>query len=148
MDIYTDGFPGNSNNINQGAIPFVTNLRQDVLTNTNFFTARWTGLYMQLGLMTIPANGEAGLDMLINSDQFYYIEQGTALVIMGMSQEYLNFQTQAYKGFSIFVPSGTWHNILNIGNINLKMFLTIAPPFLPYNTNFEKTEDWIPAKYY
>ncbi len=148
MDIYTGGFPGSTNNINQGPNPFVTNLRQDVLNNTNFFTARWTGLYMQLGLMTIPVNGEAGLDMLINSDQFYYIEQGTALVIMGMRQEYLNFQTQASRGFSIFVPSGTWHNILNIGNINLKMSLTIAPPFLPYNTNFEKTEDWVPAKYY
>lgn len=148
MDIYTGGFPSSSNSINQGPNPFVTNLRQDVMINTNFFTARWTGRYMQLGLMTIPVNSEVGLDMLINSDQFYYIEQGTALVVMGMSRGSLNFRTQAQSGFSIFVPSGTWHNILNIGNNNLKMFLTIAPPFLPYNTNFERSEDWVPAKYH
>lgn len=148
MDIFTGGFPGSSNNINQGAIPFVTNLRRDVMINTNFFTARWTGRYMQVGLMTIPVNGEAGLDMRLNSDQYYYIEQGAALVTMGMSQEYLNFQAQAHSGFSIFVPSGTWHNIFNIGNVDLKMSLTISPPFLPYNTNFETTDDWIPAVYY
>ncbi|WMC93758.1 cupin domain-containing protein [Kineothrix sp. MB12-C1] len=118
------------------------------MTNTNFFTAHWTGLYMQLGLMTIPVNGNAGVDMRINTDQSYYIEQGTALVMMGTSQEHLNFQAQAHTGFSILVPSRTWHDIFNIGNVDLKMSLTIAPPFLPYNTNFERTEDWIPTRYY
>lgn len=148
MDISTEGFSSNAGSINQGPIPYVTNLRRDIIENNNYFTALWTGRYIQVGLMTVPVNGKTGLDMRINTDQIYYVEQGAALVTMGMSQEYLNFQLQAYSGFSIFVPAGTWRNIFNIGKMDLKMSLTISPPFLPYDTNFKTGKDWIPSVYY
>ncbi len=148
MDIYTGGFPNSSNSIHQGPNPFVTNLRQDVLNNTNFFTTRWTGLYMQMGLMTIPVSGQSGLDMFINFDQIYYIEQGLASVAMGTIRESLDFQARAYSGFSIFIPARTWNNVYNVGNIDLKMSVTIAPPFFPHDTNFKMFEDWVPTKYY
>lgn len=147
MDIFTGGAPDDLDDIFQGPDPFVTNLKQDTVDNTNFFTARWTGRNMQLGLMNVPVNSDTGLDMRQNTDQFYYIERGYSLIVMGASRDHLDFQAHAHDGFSILVPAGTWHNIVNVGYTDLKIFVIMSPPFLTYNTIFEKFEDWIPSKY-
>jgi len=72
-----------TNIIDQGPRPFVTDLRQDTISNTYFRAARWTCKNMQLTLMSVPIDSDIGLDVHQTSDQFFYIEQGSALVIMG-----------------------------------------------------------------
>ena len=36
--------------------------------------------------------------------------------------------------FAIFIPAGTWHNVINTGNIPLKLYSIYAPPNHPFGT--------------
>ena len=142
MDYFTGVSPDNQNEVGQGSIPHVTDLRQETLNNTLFYTTRWTSKNMQFALMSVPVNTETGLDVHYNSDQFFYIEKGDALVYMGSCYDCLNIQTRVYEGYAIVVPAGTWHNVVNISGSDLKMFSIFAPALHSYNTVFRTTQEW------
>lgn len=59
---------------------------------------------------------EIGLEMHHDTDQFLRVEEGYGLVMMGKSKDNLNYQTKINKDSAIFVPAGTWHNVINCGN--------------------------------
>lgn len=44
-----------------------------------------------------------------------------ALVKMGAYENLVNNQKKACVGDTIFIPAGTWHNIINIQNAPLKL---------------------------
>jgi mannose-6-phosphate isomerase-like protein (cupin superfamily) len=51
----------------------------------------------------------------------------------------------AYKkpikpGSGVFIPAGTWHNIVNTGDTPLKLFTVYAPPHHPHGTVHETKE--------
>lgn len=142
MDLNTSGSPDNQINRSQDSVPYVTNLRQEALNNTHFFASRWTSKNMQYAHMSIPVATETGLDVHYNSEQFFYIEQGEALAIMGFYQECLDIQAHIYKGHAIIVPAGIWHNVVNISNLDLKMYTIYAPAFHNYNTVYNTQEEW------
>lgn len=120
--------------VDYGPDPFVINIDRATMQNTNYRTALWTGCYLQLTLMSIPVNGEIGLEVHPDTDQFLRIESGNGLVMMGSSQDRLNYQRPVCSGFAIFVPAGTWHNIVNTGNQPLKIYTIYAPPHHPRGT--------------
>ncbi len=117
-----------------GPEPIVINIDKATKQNDTFRTALWTGNHLQLTLMSINAGGEIGAEMHPDTDQFLRIEQGQAFVMMGSSKENLNFQRKVSKDYAIFIPAGTWHNVINIGNIPLKMYSIYAPPKHPRGT--------------
>ncbi|MEG0592460.1 MAG: cupin domain-containing protein [Coprobacillus sp.] len=102
--------------------------------NQNFRTAFWTGQYLQLTLMSIPVNEEIGLETHKETDQYIRIEEGYAYVMVGKNQCQMDEQWQLCTGDAIFVPAGTWHNIINIGNCALKISSVYAPPHHPFGT--------------
>ncbi len=142
MDFNTGGSPYNQNSINQGSVPYITDLRQEVIDNTLFYITRWTSRNLQFALMSVPVNTETGLDVHYNSDQFFYIERGEALAYMGNCYNCLNIQVRVYEGYAIIVPAGTWHNVVNIGSSDLKMYSIYAPAMHSYNTVFRTTQEW------
>lgn len=111
-----------------GPEPFVVNIEKATLMNPNFRTTLWTGNYLQLTLMSIPVGGEIGLEMHPHVDQFLRLEAGYGLVQMGQSPEKLNYQTNVKAGYAIFVPAGTYHNLINVGNNAIKLYSIYAPP--------------------
>lgn len=117
-----------------GPRPFVTNIEQATVQNTNYRTALWTGCNLQLTLMSIPVGGEIGLEMHPDTDQFLRFEEGTGMAIMGPARDCLNFQRPVCSGFALFVPAGTWHNVINTGNQPLKIYTIYAPPHHPHGT--------------
>ena len=117
-----------------GPKPFVTNIMRVARQNQNFRTAFWTGCHLQMTLMTIVPCGEIGVEMHPDTDQFIRIEEGQALVRMGGCRENLDFQCRLRAGDAIFVPSGTWHNVINTGNCPLKLSSIYAPPQHPRGT--------------
>ena len=117
-----------------GPEPFVVNLSKATRQNTNYRKALWTGAHLQLTLMSIPVGGEIGLEVHPDTDQFLRLESGSALVMMGPTENCLNFQTPASGGSAVFVPAGTWHNIVNTGNTPLKLYTVYAPPHHPHGT--------------
>ncbi|NLL76171.1 MAG: cupin domain-containing protein [Clostridiales bacterium] len=141
MDFNTGGSTG-SINIGSANTIFVADLSQEVINNNLFFTTKWSSRNLQFAYISVPVGSDTGLDMHQNSAQLFYIEQGSALVIMGTCQECLDFQSFANDGFGIFVPVGIWHNIVNLGQIDLKMFTLYAPAFHSFNAVYATKEEW------
>lgn len=130
--------PDNGNNYmvlkDYGPEPFVINIDRATKQNDTFRTALWTGNHLQLTLMSINAGEEIGLENHPDIDQFLRIEQGQGLVKMGQSKDNLNFQRSVGNGYAIIIPAGTWHNLINTGNIPLKLYSIYAPPQHPRGT--------------
>lgn len=117
-----------------GPCPFVIDIDRATKQNKTFRTALWTGSHLQLTLMSIPVRQDIGLEMHSNLDQFIRIEEGRGIVKMGPCKERANFQKKVTDDTAIFVPAGTWHNIINIGNKPLKLYSIYAPPEHPRGT--------------
>lgn len=117
-----------------GPEPFVVNIDEATKQNNYFRIALWTGCYLQLTLMSINVGEDIGLEMHPNLDQFLRIEQGQGLVMMGKDKNYLDFQRYVADDYAIIIPAGTWHNLINTGNIPLKLYSIYAPPQHPYGT--------------
>ena len=109
-----------------GPNPYVVDIEELTLENTNFRTAAWTGSNMQMTLMSIEAGDDIGLEVHEDHDQFLRIEEGTARVEMGPNENELKFY-DAEDDFAIFVPAGVWHNIINTGDGPLKLYSIYAP---------------------
>ena len=117
-----------------GPEPFVVNIEQATLRNRNFRTALWTGCYLQLTLMSIPAGSEIGLELHPDTDQFLRIESGSGVVRMGACKDRPDFQKYVGAGDAVFIPAGTWHNLINTGRCPLKLYSVYAPPHHPHGT--------------
>ena len=132
---------------NQKPEPYVENVSQKAVQNTNYRTEIWTGCHAQMTLMCIPACSDIGLEMHADTDQLIRIEQGMALVKMGDCERQLDYQKKVCMGDVIFVPAGTWHNVINIGRSPLKLSSVYAPPHHPAGTIHRTKEEAENAHY-
>jgi mannose-6-phosphate isomerase-like protein (cupin superfamily) len=123
-----------SSNRDCGPEPFVTNIADAVRRNKNFRTAIWTGCRLQSTLMCISVGDDIGLECHPDTDQFLRIECGKGMVCMGPCEDDLNFRCSVCEGSAVFVPAGTWHNIICTGNCPLKLYSIYAPPHHPRGT--------------
>lgn len=123
-----------------GSTPFVVNIEQATEQNNNYRTALWTGKHLQLTLMSIPVGGDVGLEIHPTTDQFFRIEEGQGLVQMGDTQDNLDYQQMAYEDYIVMVPAGKWHNVTNVGNQPLKVYVLYAPPQHPFGTVHQTKE--------
>nr|WP_319487633.1 cupin domain-containing protein [uncultured Caproiciproducens sp.] len=143
----------NHSNQNDGGLedfgpePFVINIDRATRKNNTFRTALWSGSHLQLTLMSICVGEDIGLENHPNLDQFIRIEQGQGLVKMGESKDNLNFQKRVAEDYAIIIPAGTWHNLINIGNVPLKLYSIYAPPQHPRGTIHKTKADAIAAEH-
>lgn len=124
-----------------GPCPFVINIEEAAKRNNYFRLALWTGKYLQLTLMSIDVGSDIGLEMHPDVDQFIRIEQGQGLVLMGNSPDNLTFRAKVCDDYAIFIPAGTWHNLVNIGPVPIKLYSIYAPPEHPHGTVHKTKED-------
>lgn len=117
-----------------GPCPFVVNIEEAARQNNFFRIALWTGKHLQLTLMSINVGEDIGLEMHPNLDQFLHIEQGEGLVQMGNTKDNLHYQAKVCHDYVIFVPAGTWHNVINTGSVPIKLYSIYAPPAHPHGT--------------
>lgn len=137
---YGGDFMGkHSCNLDRGGESYVLNISKVTMANNNYRTALWTGNHLQLTLMSIRVGGEIGLEVHPDTDQFLRIEQGNGLVKMGKDKDSLLYQKRVGAGSAILVPAGTWHNLVNTGNIPIKLYSIYAPPNHPKGT-IQKTK--------
>ena len=114
--------------------PFAANIPESAQHNRNFRTTLWTGRHLQMTLMCIPVCGEVGLEMHPHTDQFLRVEAGQALVRAGYTKEKQETLCCLHPGDGLFIPCGTWHNILNNGRCPLRLSSVYAPPQHPRGT--------------
>lgn len=117
-----------------GPEPCVLDVEQMAMCNKNFRVAVWTGCNVQMTLMCIPKCGEIGLEMHEDTDQLLRVEHGCAVVKMGKCKCQQEDRRYLYKGDVVFVPAGTWHNVINAGKMPLKISSIYAPPNHPWGT--------------
>lgn len=114
--------------------PWVKNIEEETKNNTTFRTAKWTGKYLQLTVMNIKPGEDVGLEVHETVDQFLRVEAGTAHVTFGPSKDEITEEFDVEDDFAIIVPAGTWHNIINTGDADLKLYSIYAPPNHPDGT--------------
>lgn len=109
--------------------------------NQNFRTALWTGEHLQVTLMSIPVGEDIGLEVHEDTDQFIRIEQGCAMVRFGETRNTAGDIRVINSHFAVIIPAGTWHNIVNCGNVPLKVYSIYAPPHHPFGTVHRTKEE-------
>lgn len=120
-----------------GKAPFVTNIETATLENTNYRTALWTGELLQVTLMSIPVGGDIGAEVHNENDQFLRVEQGHGRVIMGESADKITLDTEVGPEDAILIPKGAYHNVLNIGQEDLKIYSIYGPAHHAHGTVHE-----------
>lgn len=111
----------------QGRKPFVTDIEHETVENTNFRTTLWTGAHLQLTVMSIPPGGDIGLEVHEENDQFLRVEQGRGRCEMGPEEGRFTFVRAVADDDIILVPAGTWHNVTNTGDDDLKVYVLYGP---------------------
>ncbi len=109
-------------------IGYVGNIEDSTKQNKDFRKVLYTGTYAQLVVMNLQIGEEIGLETHTSVDQFFRIESGTAKVIMNGDESTLT------DGMVAIVPAGVAHNLINIGEISLKIYTLYSPPNHPAKT--------------
>lgn len=65
--------------VDYGGKPYIINIKQNTLQNSNYRTTIWTGCYLQSTLMCIPPCGNIGLEIHPDTDQFIRVEGERAI---------------------------------------------------------------------
>ena len=117
-----------------GPEPHVVDIEEVTEDNSNYRTSHWTGSYVQVTLMSIPPGGDIGLEVHPDNDQFLRLEQGEGRCQMGLAEDELTFDEQVSDDWAIFVPAGTWHNVTNTGDEDLRLYAIYGPPHHPHGT--------------
>ncbi|MFA7200505.1 MAG: cupin domain-containing protein [Bacteroidales bacterium] len=129
-----------------GPQPFVFDMEAYTLENDLFRQTIWTGTYMQLTVMSIGPGEEIGLENHGDIDQFIRVEQGSGIILMGDDPD--NMENQELEDdFAAFIPAGKWHNVINTGNVPLKLYSIYAKPEHPFGTVHETYKEAMEAEH-
>ncbi|HPZ57495.1 cupin domain-containing protein [Ottowia sp.] len=95
--------------------------------NANYRTVAWSGLYLQVTLMSIEPGQSIGLEVHPETDQFLRLDAGKGKCVMGPSKTKLTFEQEVEDGWCITVPAGTWHDVINTGKKPMRLYAIYAP---------------------
>lgn len=107
---------------------FVIDIEKATIENDDYRRVIYTTKNQQLVLMSIPPNDDIPLEIHPDIDQFIRFESGEGEVRIGKNE------SKVYKvkdGLSITIDMGTYHHIVNTGNIPLKLYSIYSGPEHP-----------------
>lgn len=104
------------------------------LGNTNFRTVVHTGEHAQLTLMRLHPGEQIGWERHGHLDQFLRLEQGRARVEFGRTGDSVEETHEIEDDWALIVPAGIWHNVVNIGEEDVKLYSLYSPPEHPHGT--------------
>ncbi len=110
-----------------GPRPNAFNIETATRQNENYRTVAWTGKYLQVTLMHIPVGESIGLEVHPATDQFLRLEAGHGTAVMGPAKDTLDFTQDVSAGWSIQIPAGIWHDVINSGDVPLRVYVIYAP---------------------
>ncbi len=113
---------------------WVGNIEQATLDNETFRTVLHTGEHLQLTVMRLLPGEEIGREAHRDLDQFIRIEQGEGVVEFGASADTVDETHDVTDDWAVVIPAGTWHNVVNTGGGDLKLYSLYAPPEHPADT--------------
>jgi mannose-6-phosphate isomerase-like protein (cupin superfamily) len=115
-------------------IGWVDNIERLTVDNDNFRTVVYTGKHSQLTVMSVPPGGEIGWEAHGHLDQFLRIEMGKGRLDLGTSENKVEESHAVEDDWAFIIPAGTWHNVVNTGDEDLKVYSIYSPPEHPDGT--------------
>ena len=100
---------------------FVKDIETAATENSNFRKVLYTAQHCQLVVMSLKPGEDIGMETHA-LDQVFRVEEGSGEAILD------DVQSSIQPGFFVLVPAGTMHNIVNTGDIALKLTTLYAPP--------------------
>lgn len=100
---------------------FVQDIESLAISNKQFRKVLYTAQHCQLVVMALNPKEEIGMEVH-KLDQFFRVEEGSGEAVLD------GVRTAIRTGFAVIVPAGTNHNIINTGNVPLKLYTLYAPP--------------------
>ena len=113
---------------------WVGDIERETIGNETFRTVVWTGDHSQLTVMSIQPGDDIGKEVHPDHDQFLRIEQGSGRVEMGPSENEVDLTQDVGADWAIVVPAGVWHNVVNTGEGELKVYSIYSPAEHPPGT--------------
>jgi mannose-6-phosphate isomerase-like protein (cupin superfamily) len=100
---------------------YILNIEEETLKNEDYRRVLYTAKNSQLVLMCIKPGDEIG-EEVHHLDQFIRIEGGSAKAIMD------GVEHELCTDHAIIVPAGMNHNVINTGDVDLKLYTVYSPP--------------------
>jgi mannose-6-phosphate isomerase-like protein (cupin superfamily) len=122
-------------------VGWVGDIEQMTLENDNFRTVVFTGDHTQLTLMRLAPGEDIGLEAHPHLDQFLRIEDGEGRVLLGPSRDEMEETHEVSADWAIIVPAGVWHNVVNTGPDELRLYSLYSPPEHPDGTVHRTKQD-------
>ena len=113
---------------------WVADIERATLENENFRTVVWTGEHSQLTVMRIPPGEDIGKEVHPDHDQFIRIEAGQGRAELGPSEDVVEETHDVGDDWAIVIPAGVWHNVVNTGESDLKVYSLYSPAEHPPDT--------------
>jgi mannose-6-phosphate isomerase-like protein (cupin superfamily) len=113
---------------------WIDDIEQATLDNDTFRTVLFTGEHTQLTVMRLGRGEDIGREAHDHIDQFIRIEQGSARVELGASEDRVDETYEVGDDWAVIVPAGVWHNVVNTGDGELKLYSLYSPPEHPDGT--------------
>ena len=102
---------------------FVENIEKLTTENLDYRRVVHTTHYTQLVVMSLSPGVEIGNE-IHGLDQFIRIEHGKAKVILNNGENEYDVE----DNWAVIVPAGTYHNVINTGDKELKLYTLYSPP--------------------
>jgi mannose-6-phosphate isomerase-like protein (cupin superfamily) len=113
---------------------WIDDIERATLDNENFRTVLWTGEHTQLTVMRLAPGEDIGREAHPHLDQFIRIERGDARVELGRSEDEVDETHDVEDDWAVIVPAGVWHNVVNTGSGDVKLYSLYSPPEHPPET--------------
>ena len=113
---------------------WVGDIERATLENESFRAVLYTGGHVQLTVMRLGPGEDIGREAHPHLDQFLRIESGSGRVEFGLTEDAVEEMHDVADDWAIIVPAGVWHNVVNTGEGDLKLYSIYAPPEHPDGT--------------
>ena len=104
---------------------FSGDIEKLTLENDDYRRVIFTSDYSQLVLMSVPVGEDIDIEIHPYVDQFMRIEQGKGYVKIG-EKKYKIYPIK--DGSGVVIPHNTYHQVVNTGNVPLKLYTIYSPP--------------------
>ncbi len=120
-------------------LPFNENILRMTKENADFRREVLTTGHSQVVLMSIAPNEDVGEETHWGCDELVTCADGMGAVVVGAEM------TPLHRNALVAIPSGTTHDLVNIGREPLKLCLIYTPPVLPAGTVHHTRADALEA---
>ena len=126
---------------------WIGDIERATLDNVTFRTVVFTGHHTQLTVMRLGPGEDIGREVHHSRDQFIRIEDGRARVELGAGEDRVDESHDVERDWAIVIPAGTWHNVINIGDGDLRLYSLYSPPEHPSGTIHRSKSDALAAEH-